>query len=68
MVRACQGKSVPSREHQLSWCALLHCTPEQPTALLHTFSYATPEELEKMKVIGDLWKFLEQKTAERLEA
>src|SRR6202171_3105465 len=24
------------------------------------------EELEKMKVIGDLWKFLEQKTAERL--
>ena len=26
------------------------------------------EQLEKMKVIGDLWKFLEQKTAERLEA
>ena len=26
------------------------------------------EELETMKVIGDLWKFLEQKTAERLEA
>jgi acyl carrier protein len=26
------------------------------------------EELEKMKVIGDLWKFLEEKTAERLEA
>ena len=26
------------------------------------------EELERMKVIGDLWKFLEQKTAERLEA
>jgi acyl carrier protein len=26
------------------------------------------EELEKMKHIGDLWKFLEQKTAERLEA
>ena len=26
------------------------------------------EELEKMKVIGDLWKFLEQRTAERLEA
>ena len=25
-------------------------------------------ELEEMKVIGDLWKFLEQKTAERLEA
>ncbi len=25
-------------------------------------------ELENMKVIGDLWKFLEQKTAERLEA
>ena len=25
------------------------------------------EELERMKVIGDLWKFLEQKTAERLE-
>ena len=25
-------------------------------------------ELEQMKVIGDLWKFLEQKTAERLEA
>jgi acyl carrier protein len=26
------------------------------------------EQLEQMKVIGDLWKFLEQKTAERLEA
>jgi acyl carrier protein len=26
------------------------------------------EELEKMKVIADLWRFLEQKTAERLEA
>ena len=26
------------------------------------------EELEKMKVIADLWNFLEQKTAERLEA
>ena len=26
------------------------------------------EELEKMKLISDLWKFLEQKTAERLEA
>jgi len=26
------------------------------------------EELDKMKVIGDLWRFLEQKTAERLEA
>jgi acyl carrier protein len=26
------------------------------------------EELEKMKVIADLWKYLEQKTAERLEA
>jgi acyl carrier protein len=26
------------------------------------------DELEKMKVIGDLWTFLEQKTAERLEA
>ncbi len=26
------------------------------------------EELEKMKVISDLWTFLEQKTAERLEA
>jgi acyl carrier protein len=25
-------------------------------------------ELENMKLIGDLWKFLEQKTAERLEA
>ena len=25
-------------------------------------------ELENMKVIGDLWRFLEQKTAERLEA
>jgi len=25
-------------------------------------------ELEKMKVIGDLWKFLEEKSAERLEA
>ena len=26
------------------------------------------EELEKMKVIADLWKYLEEKTAERLEA
>ncbi len=26
------------------------------------------EELEKMKLIADLWKYLEQKTAERLEA
>ena len=26
------------------------------------------DELEKMKVIADLWKYLEQKTAERLEA
>jgi acyl carrier protein len=26
------------------------------------------EELEKMKLIGDLWTYLEQKTAERLEA
>ncbi len=26
------------------------------------------EELEKMKVIADLWTYLEQKTAERLEA
>jgi acyl carrier protein len=26
------------------------------------------EELERMKVIGDLWTYLEQKTAERLEA
>jgi acyl carrier protein len=26
------------------------------------------EELESMKVIADLWKYLEQKTAERLEA
>ncbi|TMC52737.1 MAG: acyl carrier protein [Chloroflexi bacterium] len=26
------------------------------------------QELEQMKVISDLWKFLEQKTAERLEA
>jgi acyl carrier protein len=26
------------------------------------------EQLEEMKVIGDLWKFLEAKTAERLEA
>ena len=25
-------------------------------------------ELENMKVIGDLWKFLEEKSAERLEA
>jgi acyl carrier protein len=25
-------------------------------------------ELEKMKMIGDLWKFLEEKSAERLEA
>jgi len=26
------------------------------------------EQLEQMKVIGDLWKFLENKAAERLEA
>jgi acyl carrier protein len=26
------------------------------------------EELENMKVIADLWQYLEQKTAERLEA
>ena len=26
------------------------------------------EELEKMKLIGDHWKFLEEKSAERLEA
>ena len=26
------------------------------------------EELEKMKLIADLWKFLQEKTAERLEA
>jgi len=26
------------------------------------------EELEKMKVISDLWKYLEAKSAERLEA
>ena len=26
------------------------------------------EELEKMKTIGDLWKYLEEKSAERLEA
>ena len=26
------------------------------------------DELEKMKTISDLWKYLEQKTAERLEA
>jgi acyl carrier protein len=26
------------------------------------------EELERMKVIADLWQYLEQKTAERLEA
>ena len=26
------------------------------------------DELERMKVIGDLWRFLEQKTSERLEA
>ena len=26
------------------------------------------EELERMKVIADLWTYLEQKTAERLEA
>jgi acyl carrier protein len=26
------------------------------------------DELAKMTLIGDLWKFLEQKTAERLEA
>ncbi len=26
------------------------------------------EELEKMKLISDLWKYLELKTAERLEA
>jgi acyl carrier protein len=26
------------------------------------------EELEKMKLISDLWQYLEQRTAERLEA
>jgi acyl carrier protein len=26
------------------------------------------EELEKMKLISDLWKYLEEKSAERLEA
>jgi acyl carrier protein len=26
------------------------------------------EELEKMKLIADLWKYLQEKTAERLEA
>jgi acyl carrier protein len=26
------------------------------------------EELERMKLIGDLWKYLEEKSAERLEA
>ena len=26
------------------------------------------EELEKMKIIADLWKYLEEKSAERLEA
>jgi acyl carrier protein len=26
------------------------------------------EELERMKVISDLWKYLEEKSAERLEA
>lgn len=33
------------------------------------YSVELPEsELEKMKVIGDLWKFLEEKSASRLEA
>jgi acyl carrier protein len=38
-------------------------------AIEDKYDVELPEaELEKMKLIGDLWKFLEQKSAERLEA
>jgi transcriptional regulator with XRE-family HTH domain len=45
IVRAAQGKSKPTREHLLSWCQILGCSPEQQARLLHPFGYATPEEL-----------------------
>ena len=42
---------------------------ELVAAVEDKYDVELPEEtLEKMKVIGDLWVFLEQKTAERLEA
>ncbi|MFI5282255.1 MAG: acyl carrier protein [Candidatus Dormibacterales bacterium] len=42
---------------------------ELVAAIEDKYDVELPEEtLEKMKVIGDLWTFLEQKTAERLEA
>jgi acyl carrier protein len=42
---------------------------ELVAAVEDKYDVELPEaELENMKVIGDLWKFLEQKTAERLEA
>ena len=42
---------------------------ELVAAIEDKYDVELPEEtLEKMKVIGDLWVFLEQKTAERLEA
>jgi transcriptional regulator with XRE-family HTH domain len=45
IVRAAQGKSRPTREHLLAWSQILHCSSEQQTSLLHTFGYATSEEL-----------------------
>ena len=50
IIRACQGKSTPTRAHLLSWCEILECSPEQRAQLLHIFQYATPEE------VGDLEK------------
>jgi acyl carrier protein len=42
---------------------------ELVAAVEDKYDVELPEaELEKMKLIGDLWTFLEQKTAERLEA
>jgi acyl carrier protein len=42
---------------------------ELVAAIEDKYDVELPEEtLEKMKIIGDLWVFLEQKTAERLEA
>jgi acyl carrier protein len=38
-------------------------------AIEDKYDVELPEErLEQMKLIGDLWKFLEEKAAERLEA
>ncbi len=45
LVRACQGKSQPSRDLVLSWCNALQCTAEQRAALMHAIGYATPEEM-----------------------